>query len=77
MVSPDRFRLRRVVPTLIDMFGYKIGYRMSSPSVSSRCGFGDTVQEGLKGGRGDAVWVFVDVSRDRSSLGFIGSEVGA
>lgn len=29
------------------------------------------------GGRGDAVWVFVDVSRDGSSLGFMGSWAGA
>lgn len=35
VVSLDNCRLRRVVLTLIDMFGYEIGRRMGSPSVSS------------------------------------------
>ena len=76
VVSLDKCRLRRVVPTLIDMFGYEIGRRMGSPSVNSRCSFGDAVEEGFKGGRRDTVGVFVDVSRDGSSLGVIGSRTG-
>lgn len=77
MVSLDRFRLRRAVPTLMDMFGYTIGWRMDWPSsVNSRCGFGDAAGEGLRGGRGDAVWVFVDVSCDGSSLGLVCSCAG-
>ena len=35
VVSLDKCRLRRVVPTLIDMFEYEIGRRMSSPSFNS------------------------------------------
>jgi len=73
VVSLEKCRLRRVVPMLIDMFGYEIGRRMGSPSVNSWCGFGVAVEEGLRGRRGDAVGVFVDVSRNGSSLGVIGS----
>ena len=61
------------MPTLIDIFGYEIGCWMGSPSVNSWCDFDDAVQEGLKGETEDAVWVFVDASRDVTSLGFIGS----
>lgn len=35
VVSLDKCRLRREVPTLIDMFGYEIGRRIGSPSVNS------------------------------------------
>lgn len=73
VVSLEKCRLRRVVPTLIDMFGYGIGRRMGSPSVNSWCGFGIAVEEGLKGKRGDVVGVFVDVFRNGSSFGVIGS----
>ena len=76
VVSLEKCRLRRVVLTLIDIFGYEIGRRMGSLSVNSRCSFGDAVEEGLRGGRGDAVGVFVDVSRDGSSLGVISSWAG-
>ncbi len=62
--------------TLIDMFGYESERQMSSPSVNSWCGFGDAVEEGLRGGREDAVGVFVDASRDESSLAVIGAWAG-
>ena len=76
-VSLDRSRLRRAVPTLMDMFRYEIGCWMDSPSsVNSWCGFGDAVGKGLRGGWGDAVWVVVDLSRDGISLGFVGSWAG-
>ena len=71
VVSLDKCRLRRVVPTLIDMFGYETSRRIGSSSVNSWCGFSVAVEEGLTGRRGDAVGVFVDVSRNGNSLGVI------
>ena len=75
MVLLDNCRLKRLVPTLIDIFGYEIGLRMGLPSVTSGCTFGDAV-EGLKIGREDTVSGFLDVARDGSSLGVIGSWAG-
>lgn len=76
VVSLDRCRLRRGVLTLIDMFGYKIERRIGPSSVNSGCSCVDPREEGLRSGRGAAVGVFVDVSRDGCSLGVVGSRAG-
>lgn len=73
VVSLDKCRLRWVMLMLIDMFEYESGRRMGSPSVNSWCSFDDAVEEGLRGEREDAVGVFVDASRDESSLAIIGA----
>ena len=68
MASLNKCRLRRVVPTLIDMFGYGTACWMGSPSVSSWCSFNVTVEEGLRVRRGDSVGAFVDTSCSKDSL---------
>ena len=73
VVLLDRCRLRQVVPTLMETFGYEIRCRMGSSSVNLWSGIGVVVGEGLRGGRGDAMGVFVEMPCDGSSLGVIGS----
>lgn len=76
VVSLEKCRLRRLVPMVTDIFGYKIERRIGSLSVDSRCGCGNAVEEGVRDGREDTVGVFVDMSGGGGSLGVIDSWAG-
>ena len=76
LVSHDKCRWRRVVPMLMDMFGYAIGCQVGLPWVKSQDGFGVAMGEGL-GSVWDVVRSGMNVSGVRISLGVIDSWAGA
>lgn len=76
LMSHDKCRWRRVVPMLIDMFGYEIWCQVGSPLVNSQYGFGVAMGEGLRGVWGDVMVGLVNVTGGGISLGVIGPWVG-